>query len=156
MSPPAIPSREEIHQWLLDFHSTSAALDAENYVDKFFTPTATIHFGNLPPVSGRENILAMFTQTFAALDSMEHEVVHFDIVPGTGRVYQAADITYVVKGDPKREVFTVRGLAVCDWPEEAEGEGGVMRAQRMQIFLDPSAVFARMGEVAAARAGAGV
>ena len=37
-------------------------------------------------------------------------VGHIDVLPD--RIYQEANITYVVKNDPRKEAITVRGFAV--------------------------------------------
>jgi hypothetical protein len=74
---------------------------------------------------------------------MEHYIEYFDVVGG--RIYQAAQIQYRVKGDAasgKRDV-RIPGFAVFDVREEA----GRLLCYRMETYLDARPLEARMAEV---------
>ena len=62
-----------------------------------------------------------------------------DVTPE--RIYQAATIRYVVKGDEKREEFVVKGFAVVHKRVDEDVASGI------DVYGDFSAVFARMAEV---------
>lgn len=61
------------------------------------------------PIQGHTQII-VFEQRFQALASMKHTIGHVDVVGD--RVYQEADIEYVLKGDPEGRVIRVQGMAV--------------------------------------------
>lgn len=65
-----------------------------------------------------------------------------DYVPP--RIYQAATIRYVVKGDdPAKDVIRIPGFATFS---VTLGDDGSLRCYRAETFLDPSPVFQRMAE----------
>ena len=67
-------------------------------------------------------------------------------------VYQAARIEAVVKGDPERERFVVKGFAVFELePEGVRGEGEERKTRRFDVYLDTSEMMKRVGEVAAGK-----
>lgn len=57
------------------------------------------------------------------------------------RVYQEADIEYVLKGDPEGKVIKVQGMAVFGKGVQDE------RMRFFKVFLDPSAISKRVGEL---------
>lgn len=72
-----------------------------------------------------------------------------DVVGDT--VYQAARIEAVVRGDPVRERFVVKGFAVFELePEEVRVQGEERKTRRFDVYLDMSEVMKRIAEVAAA------
>ena len=107
----------------------------------------------------------MFEQVFAQLDQMTHTVDYFGAPPPTPdrvfipsvlpidtrgldyvepRIYQAATIHYVIKGDdPVADKITIPGFAVFS---TRVGDDGLRRCYQAETFLDPSPVFQRMQE----------
>ncbi|SPJ78937.1 uncharacterized protein FTOL_07328 [Fusarium torulosum] len=81
--------RQRIESWLLAFHKSSKALDADQWVEDFFTDDVTLQFANNPVISGDE-LRPMFKNVFANLDTMTHDIEYFDYVPP--RIYQAATV----------------------------------------------------------------
>ncbi|KAH7268355.1 hypothetical protein B0J15DRAFT_545223 [Fusarium solani] len=127
--------REEIETWLLEYHRGSKSLDADLWLDNFYTEDISLQYANLPVLSG-VSVRQMFKETFAKLDMMTH-----DIVP---RVYQAATIRYLVKGDdPEKDVIEIPGFATFFVKKEEDGK---IRCYKAEIFLDPLPVFQRIAE----------
>lgn len=106
----------------------------------------------------------MFKTVFAKLDVMTHEILYFgtsfsflhvafeptqmtycgmlDVVGS--KIYQAAQIRYVVKGDdPERDVIEIPGFAVF-FLREREGERP--KLYRAETYLNPTEVFSRIAE----------
>jgi hypothetical protein len=62
-------------------------------------------------------------------------------------IYQAADITYVIKGDPESIPVKIHGMAnYFRKPAGAEETG---KLARVEVYLDTFPLVKRMGEVAA-------
>uniref|UniRef100_A0A8H7KFL2 SnoaL-like domain-containing protein n=1 Tax=Bionectria ochroleuca TaxID=29856 RepID=A0A8H7KFL2_BIOOC len=140
MATPAF-GREKILAWLHEFHSASKTLDADYWLGNFFTENASLQYANSPVISG-PSVRQMFKEVFKKLDLMTHEVLYFDFVGD--RIYQAAKIRYLVKGDnPDQDVIEVPGFAVCN---VEHGEDEKLRCYKAEIFLDPSPVFHRIAE----------
>ncbi|KAJ4256067.1 hypothetical protein NW762_009141 [Fusarium torreyae] len=141
MSSSAQDDRKAIETWLLAFHNASKSLDADTWLDNFFTDDAALQYGNNPVISGPA-VRLMFKNVFSKLDMMTHDVDYFDYVPP--RVYQAATIRYLVKGDdPGKDVIQIPGFATFFVKKE---DNGKIRCYRAETFLDPSAVFKRIAE----------
>lgn len=139
---PSLTTREALQAWLLSFHEATATLDTQQVGDKFFTDDAVCQYANNPEASGKENVLAFFNAAFNGLDLMTHDIVYFDFV-APNKLYQAATIRYLVKGDnPDRDMFTVPAMMTA-WLEEQDGR---LKIRRNEIYLDASALFARMHE----------
>jgi hypothetical protein len=54
----------------------SASLDADKWLDDFFTDDASLQYANNPVIYG-STVREMFKTVFAKLDIMTHEVVDF-------------------------------------------------------------------------------
>jgi len=60
------------------------------------------------------------------------------------KIYQAARIRYLVKGDdPAKDIITIPGFAVFF---VRAGKDGTKKLFRTETYLDPSPVFKRIGE----------
>ncbi|KAF4959254.1 hypothetical protein FSARC_10770 [Fusarium sarcochroum] len=141
MSSSTQDDRKTIEAWLLAFHDASKSLDADAWLDNFFTDNAALQYGNSPVISGLA-VRLMFKNVFSKLDMMTHDVEYFDYVPP--RIYQAATIRYLVKGDdPEKDVIQIPGFATFF---VRKGDDGEIRCYRAETFLDPSPVFQRMVE----------
>jgi len=139
---PSLTTRAALEQWLLEFHESTAILDAKHCTQKFFTRDVEVQYANNPTAQGIEQAQGFFDSAFKALDSMTHEIVYFDFV-APNRLYQAAKIRYVVKGDdPVKDVIAVPAM-MTTWLVEEKGR---LMIKRNEIFLDASAVFGRMHE----------
>ncbi|UPK92227.1 hypothetical protein LCI18_003162 [Fusarium solani-melongenae] len=131
--------REEIENWLLEYHRGSKSLDADLWLDNFYTEDISLQYANLPVLSG-VSVRQMFKETFTKLDMMTHDVVYF----GIPRVYQAATIRYLIKGDdPEKDVIEIPGFATFF---VRKGGDGKIRCYKAEIFLDPLPVFQRISE----------
>lgn len=140
---PKLTTRDALQSWLLAFHDSTEALDAAATVDKFFVPEIEVQYANNPVVKGRDTALGFFDSAFKALDYMHHDIEYFDFV-APDRLYQAATIKYVVKGDDReKDMITIPGIMSTILVEDAEGK---LKIKRNEIFLDASRVFARMAE----------
>jgi len=64
-------------------------------------------------------------------------------------IYQAANITYTVAGDPEKLKITIPGFAVLDRIPEGEEDAGKLR--KAVVYLDPAPVEKRIGEVKASK-----
>ncbi|KAK5939925.1 hypothetical protein PMZ80_007343 [Knufia obscura] len=139
---PTLTTRDALESWLLDFHKSTATLDAKHCTEKFFTSNVELQYANNPVATGRENAQGFFDMAFKALDIMTHEIVYFDFV-APNKLYQAAKINYVVKGDdPEKDMITIPAM-MSVWLEEQEGK---LMIRRNEIYLDASGLFGRMGE----------
>jgi hypothetical protein len=105
------------------------------------TDDVEIQYSNNPVIKGNE-VRQMFKIVLGQLDMMTHEICYFDYV--APRIYQAATIRYLVKGDsPDTDEITIPGFAVfCVRRDDA----GCVKCYRAETFLDPSAVFQRIAE----------
>ncbi|KAK1148504.1 hypothetical protein N8T08_009509 [Aspergillus melleus] len=133
----------EIHtqtlQWLQAYHASGDSMNPRTFVPQFHTEDCEMTFPGQEPIKGHAQIIAFYEQQFQIIASMKHTIGHFDVVDD--RVYQEAHIEYVLKGDPEGKVIKVQGLAVF-------GKG--TRDERMKffkVFLDPSAILKRVGEI---------
>ncbi len=68
-----------------------------------------------------------------------------DVVDDT--IYQAAEITYVVKGDQEKKEILVPGMAVFFRMPAGDLEAG--KIMSLDVFIDPSPLVERMKEVEA-------
>ncbi|GAM91307.1 hypothetical protein ANO11243_093560 [Dothideomycetidae sp. 11243] len=135
------PTHDEAQKWLQAFHTASATLNAHEWLETFTTPDVVFQYANNAPLSGREATTAMLHGVLSCLEKMTHEVLYFDYVPP--RLYQAAMIEYVVKGDDTAtQTIRIPGFAVF-WLVE---EGGVVKCSRAETFLDPGEVLGRIRE----------
>ncbi|RMJ19474.1 hypothetical protein CDV36_000863 [Fusarium kuroshium] len=150
--------RVEIETWLLEYHNGSTSLDADSWLDNFYTEDISLQYANLPILTG-VSVRQMFKETFAKLDMMTHDIVYFgmflpcpllrrSILMGVDyvspRLYQAATIRYLVKGDnPEKDVIEIPGFATFF---VRKGEDGKIRCYKAEIFLDPLPVFQRIAE----------
>ncbi|KAK5046683.1 hypothetical protein LTR84_007444 [Exophiala bonariae] len=133
--------RQEASKWLEDLHASSATLDADRWLDEFFTEDVSLQYSNNPVIQG-PSVRAMFKTVFAKLDVMTHEVLYFDVVGS--KIYQAAKIRYVVKGDdPERDVIEIPGFAVFFLRERHEERPKLYRAE---TYLNPTEIFSRITE----------
>lgn len=126
-------------QWLLDFHTTGDSLNAKMWVTRFYTEDCELYFSGQPVVKGHDAIIALFEQQFALLESMQHEIHHFDVLPD--RIYQEASISYIVKGDPEKRTVKLLGLAVFG---KALGED---KMRFFRVYLDPTPLRERIQAV---------
>ncbi|KAF5011611.1 hypothetical protein FDECE_2274 [Fusarium decemcellulare] len=84
----------------------------------------------------------MFKDLFNKLDGLAHDVDYFDYV--SPRIYQAAAIRYLVKGDdPEKDEIQIPGFATY---YVKEAEGGKIRCYRAEMFGDMTPVFQRIAE----------
>lgn len=105
------------------------------------TDDVEMQYANSPVIKGND-VREMFRTVLGQLDKMTHEICYFDYV--APRIYQAATIRYVVKGDdPETQEITIPGFAVFSVRKDDDGR---VKCYRAETFLDPSAVFARIGE----------
>ncbi|EEA20854.1 hypothetical protein TMatcc_000851 [Talaromyces marneffei ATCC 18224] len=126
--------------WLEDFHKHMDAMDPNLAIPKFYTDDCVLRFAKNPAISGKSSIIDFFNSQFPHLESMKHTIKHVDVLPD--RIYQEADIRYVVKGDPERKEIPVTGLAVF---------GRKLGDEKMSFFtvyLDPTELKERIMAVA--------
>lgn len=139
---PALTTQEAIQSWLLDFHKSTATLDAKYCTERFFTSDVELQYANNPVASGREGAKDFFDKAFRALDTMTHEIVYFDFV-APDKLCQAATINYVVKGDDQTKDMIKIPAMMTVWLREEQGD---LRISRNEIYLDASRLFGRMNE----------
>ncbi|KAJ5674554.1 uncharacterized protein N7477_004488 [Penicillium maclennaniae] len=110
-------------EWLEAFHRASASLDADRWLDEFMTEDVEMQYANNAVIKGSE-------------------IRYFDYV--APRIYQAATIRYLVKGDnPVTDEITIPGFAVFSVRKDDDGR---VKCYRAETFLEPSAVFQRIAE----------
>lgn len=105
------------------------------------TDDVEMQYANNPVIKGSE-VRQMFKTVLGQLDMMVHDIRYFDyVVP---RIYQAATIRYLVKGDsPDTDEITIPGFAVFSIRKD---DAGRVKCYRAETFLEPSAVFQRIVE----------
>lgn len=132
------PTREEIHQWLRDFHEGTRSLKAKECLENVATEDFEVQYANLPLVKGRDAAIEWFQQPFNGLDLMIHHIEYFDYV--SPKIYQKATIDYVVKGDDKdQDMITIPAFGVFYMRREDK-----LRCYRAETYLDAGAVFGKM------------
>ncbi|KAJ5780622.1 hypothetical protein N7457_005782 [Penicillium paradoxum] len=100
-----------------------------------------MQYANNPVIQGSE-VRQMFRSVLSQLAMLTHEIRYFDYV--APRIYQAATIRYLVKGDSlDTDEITIPGFAVFFVRKD---DAGRMKCYRVETFLDPSAVFQRIAE----------
>ena len=117
--------------WMEWVEQTYEALDAKD-VDAFvaqLTPGAMVRFGNGEPVAGRVAIRDAFGEFFGAIDAVSHAF--------TSQL--RVDDTLVVE---ELVTFTRRDGATVVLPAATVFELTEGKADRMQTYIDVSAVFA--------------
>ncbi|KUL87150.1 hypothetical protein ZTR_05577 [Talaromyces verruculosus] len=127
--------------WLTDFHRHMDALDSSLAIPKFYTDDCVLTFAANPAVTGKADIINFFDSQFPHLESMKHTIKHVDVFPD--RIYQEADIRYVVKGDPERKEISITGMAVFG------RKPGDEKMSFFTVYLDPTALRERIMAVAA-------
>jgi len=121
-----------------------------------YTKDTELRFANNEPVVGLDAIVQFFENIFPLLASMKHDIIDFGIslslcltltkqtykikdVAGN-KIYLTCTITYVVKGDLKKEKFVIPTLGVYCLEESGE-------LKRFEVYIDIGPVMARVGEV---------
>jgi hypothetical protein len=104
------------------------------------TDDVEMQYANSPVIKGSE-VRQMFKTVLGQLGMMTHEIRYFDYV--APRIYQAATIRYLVKGDSLDDEITIPGFAVFFVRKD---DAGCVRCYRAETFLDASAVFRRIAE----------
>ncbi|CRL29415.1 unnamed protein product [Penicillium camemberti] len=128
-------------EWLEAFHRASATLNADQWLDEFMTDDVEMQYANNPVIKGSE-VRQMFKTVLGQLDMMVHDIRYFDYV--APRIYQAATIRYLVKGDSlDTDEITIPGFAVFSVRKD---DAGRVKCYRAETFLEPSAVFQRIVE----------
>ncbi|KAJ5997219.1 hypothetical protein N7499_006474 [Penicillium canescens] len=128
-------------KWLEAFHRASATLNTDRWLDEFMTDDVEMQYANSPVIKGNE-VRQMFKTVLGQLGMMTHEIRYFDYV--APRIYQAATIRYLVKGDSlDTDEITIPGFAVFFVRKD---DAGRVKCYRAETFLDPSAVFQRIAE----------
>jgi hypothetical protein len=103
------------------------------------TDDVELQYANSPVIKGDE-VRQMFKTVLGELDVMTHEIRYFAYV--APRIYQAATIRYLVKGDNRNtDEIKIPGFAVFSVRKDV---GGRVKCYRAETFLDPSAVFQRI------------
>jgi ketosteroid isomerase-like protein len=127
--------------WLKDYHRHTDALDSNLAVPKFYTDDCVMTFAANPAITGKSSIIDFFDSQFPFLESMKHTIKHVDVLPD--RIYQEADIRYVVKGDPERKEILLPGMAVFG------RKPGDEKMSFFTVYLDPTELKERIMAVAA-------
>jgi hypothetical protein len=103
------------------------------------TDDVEMQYANSPVIKGVD-VRQMFKSVLGQLDKMTHEIRYYDYV--TPRIYQAATIRYLVKGDnPETDEITIPGFAVFSLRKDVDGR---VKCYRAETYLDPSEVFQRI------------
>lgn len=103
------------------------------------TDDVEMQYANTPVIKGDE-VRQMFNNVLGQLDQMIHEIRYFDYV--APRIYQAATIRYLVKGDSQeRDEITIPGFAVFAVRKDVDGR---VKCYQAETFLDPSEVFQKI------------
>ncbi|OKL63761.1 hypothetical protein UA08_00034 [Talaromyces atroroseus] len=125
--------------WLTDFHKHMDSLNAEVAVPKFFAEDCVLSFAENPPITGVANIKDFLSAQYQYLESMHHTIKRVDVV--SDRIYQEADIRYVVKGDPERKEILIKGIALVGKRPKQE------KMNTFTVYLDPTALKERIAAV---------
>ncbi|CRG88147.1 Cystinosin homolog [Talaromyces islandicus] len=115
------------------------AMDASIAIPKLFTEDSTLRFGDNPPCTGHAELLNFFNSQFPLLESMKHIIKHVDVLPD--RIYQEAEIHYVIKNDPEKKDIVVRGMAVFGKKPDED------RLRFFDVYLDSSQIKERIEAV---------
>jgi ketosteroid isomerase-like protein len=116
--------------WLENFHRDGDAMDSNLAVPKFYTDDCVFRFAANPAIAGKSAIIDFFNSQFPHLESMKHTIKRVDVLPD--RIYQEADIRYVVKGDPERKEILLTGMAVFG------RKPGDEKMSFFTVYLDPT------------------
>ncbi|KAG7413866.1 hypothetical protein DER46DRAFT_320709 [Fusarium sp. MPI-SDFR-AT-0072] len=134
-------SKEEAVAWLVENNAYSAKMDVDAWLDKFYTADATVQYANSPARSVMD-AREMFKAIWAKFDGLEHDVIHVDYVSPC--IYHRCGVRYLVKGDdPKTQEIKVPALATMLMKRDEDGN---LKSYKMEVFIDPSPVFARISE----------
>lgn len=126
--------------WLTNFHKRlDACKDAEITIPALFTEDSTLRFGDNPPCTGHAELVNFFNSQFPLLESMKHLIKHVDVLPD--RIYQEAEIHYVIKNDPEKKEIVVRGMAVFGKRPDED------RLRFFDVFLDSTQIKERIEAV---------
>lgn len=129
-------SHSQAIAWLTNFHKLMDARDASIAIPALFTEDSTLRFGDNPPCTGHAELLNFFNSQFPLLESMKHFIKHVDVLPD--RIYQEAEIHYVIKDDPEKKEIVVRGMAVFGKKPDED------RLRFFDVFLDSSQIKERI------------
>ncbi|KAF4450302.1 hypothetical protein F53441_6585 [Fusarium austroafricanum] len=141
MSPKLELTKEEAAAWLVENNIYSAKMDVDAWLNKFYTEEATIQYANNPPVTVSD-AREMFKGIWAKFDGLEHDIIHVDYASPC--IYHRCDVRYLVKGDdPAKQEIKVPALATMLMKRDDDES---LKSYKMEVFIDPSPVFARIAE----------
>ncbi|QKX62912.1 uncharacterized protein TRUGW13939_10080 [Talaromyces rugulosus] len=132
-------SHSQAIAWLTNFHKVMDAMDASIAIPALFTEDSTLRFGDNPPCTGHAELLNFFNSQFPLLESMKHIIKHVDVLPD--RIYQEAEIHYVIKNDPEKKDIVVKGMAVFGKKPDED------RLSFFDVYLDSSQIKERVEAV---------
>jgi hypothetical protein len=115
---------------------------------------------NQPPICGAANIEKSFSSMTGIIEMMRHDISHIDVV--SDRIYAAMDLSWIIKGDPDKELLTGKAIAVAFKNAKAERMHRSVITQfsiftsirrftytlydRYEIYLDMSHVAAKIAQ----------
>ncbi|KAH8693893.1 hypothetical protein BGW36DRAFT_463524 [Talaromyces proteolyticus] len=141
-------SSEDIHSqaisWLKNFHKHMDALDASIAIPKLFAEDCTVSFAGQPPLTGQAEILDFFNTQFPTLELMQHTIKHVDVLPD--RIYQEANIRYIIKNDPEKKEIDIKGIAIFGKKPDED------KLRFFTVYLDPSPIKERAEAVFGSKA----
>ncbi|KAF1985302.1 hypothetical protein K402DRAFT_394997 [Aulographum hederae CBS 113979] len=133
-------TREDIEKWLLGFHAASKTLDADHWVNNYFTTDCTLQYGNMPIQRGLDSTRKYFAGAFPKFSKMEHEIVYFDYL--APRIYQKAAIRYIIEGDSEDQEIEIPGFGMFELKKEMDE----IKCCVAEVYLDPSPLAERVKE----------
>ncbi|KAF4341295.1 hypothetical protein FBEOM_4768 [Fusarium beomiforme] len=116
-------------------------MDVDAWLERFYTEDATIQYANSPAVSVAD-ARKVFKEIWAKFDGLEHDIIHVDYASPC--IYHRCIVRYLVKGDdPRTQEIKIPALATMLMRKDANGN---LKSYKMEVFIDPSPVFARISE----------
>ncbi|CAE6490208.1 unnamed protein product [Rhizoctonia solani] len=97
--------------WLNEFMQAGDSLDWSRW-EKGWEEDAFLQYGNSPRLQGKAAIANYFKEQLGMLEYMHHDLFRFTFDLPLGLVYQASNVKFKIKGDPKGRTIQLPALGV--------------------------------------------
>ncbi|KAG8762402.1 hypothetical protein FRC12_009059 [Ceratobasidium sp. 428] len=128
--------------WLREFNDISDELNWGKW-QEFWADDAFFVFGHKVRIEGKQDLDQHFNQYNKMFEASKHDITRHSFDPVRGLIYQTANVTSVIRGDPEaKSIVTPVMMIIHKKPGEAELRG-------LEIYGDFSQVEDKIKEVMA-------
>ncbi|KAG8753063.1 hypothetical protein FRC12_011680 [Ceratobasidium sp. 428] len=119
--------------WLREFNDISDELDWGKW-QEFWADDAFFVYGHKVRIEGKQALDEHFNQTLKMFETNKHDITRHSFDPSRGLIYQTANVTSVINGDPEaKSMVTPVMMIIHKKPGEAELRGLEMYGDFSQV-----------------------